>query len=589
VSRAIPVHAPLRPVFPGGGMQAKITRLVFVSVLLTALLLSGLGLYVVYATVREHAAATHPLALRWSGESLRARLEQVGPELERVARDAALQTWVADLAARPAERAAVPIEVLTGALVQSVTFEGLLVLDVEGEVLAAVGSGSGLAGVRELLRPKGSFTAELVDVMQAAGLRAELGGVEATSMRVVDPVEVPPLPLVSVPLRSARGRPVASLHGIVRRDALASGLRADLVGQGGNVLLVDASGRIVAAGRETGRGSAERLPEALYQDAGAAEPRAILSARRGWVMACARPAEAFGWTLVAEVPLQEAFRPLLLASPGFLVTGLALVLLCTLGVSWAARRLVLPLWDLLQGLREAARGNGFSEISVGHARAEGEALVTAFNAMVQRLGAKRREIETSHRALREQHEAFQHRYEAVSKLSITDGLTQVPNRRFFDTQLQREVKRLSRTGESLVLLILDIDDFKRLNDDFGHAAGDEFLKQIAGILKEIVRETDLLARFGGEEFVVVATGTTLEGAVVLAEKIRTAVAEASFIVDDTMRPRKATISIGVAEFRGSRTDLFNSADAALYRAKAAGKNCVVVFGEEESDGGGREG
>jgi diguanylate cyclase (GGDEF)-like protein len=570
-------------------MKAKITRRVLGSVLLTALLLSGLGLYAVYATARQHAVETHPLALRWSGESLRARLEQAGAELERVARNAGLQTWVAGLAARPGKRAAVPIEILKGALAQSVTFEGLLVLDTEGEVLAALGSGSGLAGVRELLRPKSSLEAELVEVMQAARLRAELGGVETTSLRVVDPAEVPPLPLASVPLRSARGRPLVSLHGLVRREALASGLRADLVGHGGNVLLVDPSGRIVADGRETGGGPAERLPEALYQDAGAAEPRAILTARRGWIMACARPAEAFGWTLVAEQPLHEVFRPLLPASLGFLVTGLALVLLCTLAASWAARRLVRPLWDLLQGLREAARGDGFGEISVGHAQAEGEALVAAFNAMVHRLGAKHREIETSHRALREQHEAFQHQYQAVSKLSITDGLTQVPNRRFFDVQLQREVKRLSRTGQGLVLLILDIDDFKRLNDRYGHAAGDEFLKQIAGILKEIVRETDLLARFGGEEFVVVATGTTLDGAVILAEKIRTAVAEASFIVDDTMRPRKATISIGAAEFRGSRTDLFNAADAALYRAKAAGKNCVMVAGDEESDGGGSEG
>ena len=112
---------------------------------------------------------------------------------------------------------------------------------------------------------------------------------------------------------------------------------------------------------------------------------------------------------------------------------------------------------------------------------------------------------------------------------------------------------------------------------------------MARILREMVRETDLLARFGGEEFVVVATGTTLEGAVVLAEKIRTAIAEASFIVDDTMRPRKATVSIGVAEFKGSRTDLFNSADAALYRAKAAGKNCVMVGGEGEEDAADLEG
>jgi diguanylate cyclase (GGDEF)-like protein len=74
----------------------------------------------------------------------------------------------------------------------------------------------------------------------------------------------------------------------------------------------------------------------------------------------------------------------------------------------------------------------------------------------------------------------------------------------------------------------------------------------------------------------------MEGAVVLAEKIRMAIAEASFIVDDSMRPRKATVSIGVAQFKGSRTDLFNSADAALYRAKDGGRNCVMVAGQDDT-------
>jgi two-component system cell cycle response regulator len=164
----------------------------------------------------------------------------------------------------------------------------------------------------------------------------------------------------------------------------------------------------------------------------------------------------------------------------------------------------------------------------------------------------------------------------VSELSVTDPLTQLHNRRFFEEYLEREINRLSRDGDSLCLLVIDIDDFKALNDSYGHAAGDEFLKQIARIMKESVRETDLLARFGGEEFVVVSNGTDIQGATVLAEKLCTSVAEASFIVDDSMRPRRATVSIGLASYKVSRTDLFNSADAALYRAKDSGKNCVVT-------------
>jgi diguanylate cyclase (GGDEF)-like protein len=128
--------------------------------------------------------------------------------------------------------------------------------------------------------------------------------------------------------------------------------------------------------------------------------------------------------------------------------------------------------------------------------------------------------------------------------------------------------------------MLDIDDFKRLNDRFGHAAGDELLSRIARILNESVRESDLLARYGGEEFVILASGTDLDGARALAEKVRTTIAESSFKLDDSHRPLRVTISIGVASFSGNRKRFFLEADQALYRAKDAGKNCVVVADDD---------
>jgi diguanylate cyclase len=101
------------------------------------------------------------------------------------------------------------------------------------------------------------------------------------------------------------------------------------------------------------------------------------------------------------------------------------------------------------------------------------------------------------------------------------------------------------------------------------------LKQLARIMKETVRETDLLARYGGEEFVIVATNTDLDGALTLAEKVRTRVSETSFIVDETLRPRRMTVSIGVAPYESDQRQMFSAADSALYRAKSSGKNCVV--------------
>jgi diguanylate cyclase (GGDEF)-like protein len=195
--------------------------------------------------------------------------------------------------------------------------------------------------------------------------------------------------------------------------------------------------------------------------------------------------------------------------------------------------------------------------------------------MVSQLRSSHNKTQAALRTLQEQHQAFRRQHDTLARLSVTDGLTELNNHRYFQDQLQLEIKRMARTGEGLSMLIIDIDDFKKLNDSYGHSAGDEFLKQLARILKESLRDTDLLARYGGEEFVIITPGTELEGADILVEKLRMKVRETSFIVDDSMRPRRMTISLGVAPYGRSRTELFTAADAALYRAKTAGKNCVV--------------
>ena len=167
-----------------------------------------------------------------------------------------------------------------------------------------------------------------------------------------------------------------------------------------------------------------------------------------------------------------------------------------------------------------------------------------------------------------------------SEYSITDGLTKLHNHRYFQDHLTREIKRVSRTSSPLSLILLDIDDFKQLNDTFGHAAGDEVLISLASIMNESARESDLIARYGGEEFVILMPNTDLPGAVHLAEKIRMTVESTRLIIGDRMKPTDFTISLGVALFKGNRREFFAEADRALYRAKAAGKNCVIIAGSE---------
>jgi diguanylate cyclase (GGDEF)-like protein len=167
----------------------------------------------------------------------------------------------------------------------------------------------------------------------------------------------------------------------------------------------------------------------------------------------------------------------------------------------------------------------------------------------------------------------------LAKLSVTDALTKVHNRRYFDEALKREHDRSARSGLPLALVLADIDHFKRINDGFGHLAGDECLRLVAAALTATVgRSTDLVARFGGEEFALVLPATLPEQAAELAERVRQAVADISFIYRGTRVPM--TISLGVvariALPTGSVADFIAEADAAMYRAKAAGRDRVEL-------------
>jgi two-component system cell cycle response regulator len=164
--------------------------------------------------------------------------------------------------------------------------------------------------------------------------------------------------------------------------------------------------------------------------------------------------------------------------------------------------------------------------------------------------------------------------EVLEQLAITDGLTKIHNHRFFQDQLAREIKRSERTGEPLSLVLVDIDDFKALNDRYGHAVGDAVLEALAGLLVEQTRDQDLVARYGGEEFAILAPATDHGGALALAEKVHVAVGAANFLASS--QALTITVSAGVAVYHGDRERFFHEADRALYAAKGAGKDCVVA-------------
>jgi diguanylate cyclase (GGDEF)-like protein len=155
-----------------------------------------------------------------------------------------------------------------------------------------------------------------------------------------------------------------------------------------------------------------------------------------------------------------------------------------------------------------------------------------------------------------------------------DGLTGIHNRRFFEMRLVEELERAGRFQGRIAIIMADIDHFKRLNDDFGHLLGDEVLRSVASILRQHLRKMDLVCRYGGDEFAIVAPETSGANAIRVAEKLRRRVE--THVYPGVSRP--VTVSFGVAEYPGngmSRDNIMAAADRALYSAKQSGRNRVA--------------
>lgn len=180
--------------------------------------------------------------------------------------------------------------------------------------------------------------------------------------------------------------------------------------------------------------------------------------------------------------------------------------------------------------------------------------------------------------MRRQNEELRASYERMEWMARTDMLTKLPNRRDFLEKLERSLASATRHHRSLVLAMADIDDFKAVNDRYGHYAGDMVLEQVSALMRDAVRTDDYIARWGGEEFILLFSDTDLEGGRIIAEKIRRLAAERSWEFEG--QPISVTFSIGVCASDGSgdMNDLLRRADEALYEGKTAGRNTVVVKG-----------
>ncbi|MBO8126664.1 MAG: diguanylate cyclase [Firmicutes bacterium] len=170
-------------------------------------------------------------------------------------------------------------------------------------------------------------------------------------------------------------------------------------------------------------------------------------------------------------------------------------------------------------------------------------------------------------------------YEQIRQLSITDGLTKVYNRRYIEERLKEAIRLSRRHKASLSLVMMDVDHFKKVNDTYGHQAGDDVLKHLMEVCRTSTRATDILGRYGGEEFILVLPETDSQGAQIVAERIRAKVEAMPFPTCAGRIP--ITISLGLATFPAVSIDtaeaFIKAADLALYRAKESGRNRVVAY------------
>jgi diguanylate cyclase (GGDEF)-like protein len=440
-------------------------------------------------------------------------------------------------------------------------FEALFVLDSRGRTLLWTGE--------EIELPDGLRR-------RAARITAPtLGGIERVGGRRVQ--------LASAPVLDAQDRRIASLHAVVQLGAVEQLLRTEDAGQNLEIFVAGSDGAtLFAAADGTRRHSYVRsLPTA-------AAPAAIEDytdpdgVRR---VGSAVQFDRFGWTIAVEQAYDDAFAPAVSTVREQMLLNLGIVLGFSLVAFQLARSIVRPILALSDAARRIASGETDVLVAGSAGADEIGVLTRAFNEMSARLRRNqlaleesRLEVEDANSRLIAQNNELQRVNEVFQQLSITDDLTKLHNHRFFHEHLPREMKRAVRTGEPLTLIVIDLDDFKGLNDRFGHAVGDAVLHQVAVVMSGVVREMDLLARYGGEEFALLASRTSLDGAVALAEKIRLAISHARFSVmtGDGPIQIQVTASLGVAAFRGDEKAFFNDADRALYRAKALGKDCVVV-------------
>jgi diguanylate cyclase len=246
------------------------------------------------------------------------------------------------------------------------------------------------------------------------------------------------------------------------------------------------------------------------------------------------------------------------------------------------KQIVLDLTDTIQEITSTTGDFDHKmELSIEEIQAAGNvddilALKDGIIEEIRKVRASSQSIKKELNEYRRTTQSLSSKLEQTEAKALVDALTNVLNRNAYNMKISQMVREFSRVKELFCLLVIDIDHFKKFNDQYGHKAGDRVLRSVAASVQESLRASDLVFRYGGEEFVVLLAGAHLENAAKLAEKVRREVEKDYYI--DKERKMKVTISIGVACIQPDDTELslFERADKALYVAKRKGRNQVEI-------------
>ena len=401
--------------------------------------------------------------------------------------------------------------------------------------------------------------------------------VDGTPFRFVD---------AAAPVSDASGQVVGVLGAhlswrwadVVRREVLSS-RRPELKE---DIIVLDRSGKVLL-GPDLGSApyTTAQLTAGQFIDRRAGGDRLVaISATRG-----RGDYAGLGWIVVALQPLDTALAGADRLTGLILLLGLGAAVLGVVGIGLIAGRLSRPLTQLTEAVDRIGRQPNARMTNRVHGSPEVLRLSTAVRSLLRRIGM----AEEDARQIRAESSDAVHAAEdrvrrlgadlhAMQVLADTDALTGLLNRRAFLPLAKDAMSYFKRYRRGICVLMIDIDHFKRVNDLYGHAAGDEVIRQISRIIKDAVRTTDKAARFGGEEFVVLLRETDLQGAAIFADRIRQTVAGTVFEPDG--QRLRATISVGMAGAEVTDDDIdrtIERADRALYAAKSGGRNCVRAF------------